>query len=540
MQAAQKWLAHRLNQWVVFLLVGGLLMRAAIATWLAPGFDEAYYYVYTLHPAWSYFDHPLLVGLSTALGPWLTGEVSQLTIRLGTLLLYTGALVFLYLTSATLFSARVATLTLAIATLVPIFQVAFGTLTVPDAPLMVFWGATLYVAALEFFRRPDYHPSSRLALLSVLVGFACLGKYHGFILGLGLVGFCLTSPRHRRALWSPWTLLGVGLFGITISPILWWNWQHDWVSFRFQSGRAVPRDRYELTGLLDTWLLGVAYLFPSLGLPLWWVSLRRAVEQAIAWVRPKSRSAQDLEAQALRNKQLLVLWMSLPLMLGFTFVGGYQQVLPTWPMPGFWAATLLLGQQAALWHQQAPRVVQRWLVASGAIAGVLITIALLHLTLGIVQKPSQYALFGGFWPPENDPSTELIDIQQLRQGFIESPQLQSSLATADFVFTNRYFLGGQIAMALEPISHKPITCLCEDLRGFAFWSNAQDWVGKSGLYITSERFKGTNTIEGYQPYFGSLEKIADVPIRRGGAVIQRFTVYHAENLRYAYPRPYGR
>jgi len=43
----------------VFLLVG-LLFRV-IAFWLYPGFDEAYYYLYSLHLDWSYFDHPVLV-----------------------------------------------------------------------------------------------------------------------------------------------------------------------------------------------------------------------------------------------------------------------------------------------------------------------------------------------------------------------------------------------------------------------------------------------------------------------------------------------
>ncbi len=52
------------------------------------------------------------------------------------------------------------------------------------------------------------------------------------------------------------------------------------------------------------------------------------------------------------------------------------------------------------------------------------------------------------------------------------------MKSANFVFTNRYYLGGQIAMAIEPVYHKPLTCLDPDLRGFAFWSKPQQWVGK--------------------------------------------------------------
>ncbi|WP_155726575.1 hypothetical protein [Microcystis aeruginosa] len=40
----------------VYLLIGGLLFRIIIALGLYPGYDEAYYYVYSHNLDWSYFD----------------------------------------------------------------------------------------------------------------------------------------------------------------------------------------------------------------------------------------------------------------------------------------------------------------------------------------------------------------------------------------------------------------------------------------------------------------------------------------------------
>lgn len=547
MQSAQKWLAQKANQSVLFLLVGGLLFRSVIAVWLYPGFDEAYYYVYSRHLDWSYFDHPVLVALTTGFGPWVTGEVSQFTIRLGPLILHTGSLILLYLTSVKLFSDKAARLTLAIATIVPIFQVGFGILTLPDSPLMFFWSASLCCAAYEFFPEPltqertlseavSYRPSDRLSYLGILVGLACLGKYHGFILGLGLVGFCLTSPRHRSALLSPWAWLGLGLFFITIFPILFWNMQHDWVSFGFQLKRGVPKDDYNLLGVGVVFLTDLAYLFPTLGLPLWWVSLRSGLAQATQLFSKKSLTYTG----ELQQKQSLILWVSLPLILGFTLMGGYQQILPTWPMPGFWSATLLLGQQAVSWQQQSRRWVRRWLRGSGIVVGSALLLALLHVATGTMQKPSQYALLGGFWPPEDDPSTELIDIKQLRRGFAESPVLSAALQNSSFIFTNRYYLGGQVAMALTPLTHIPITCLDKDLRGFAFWSRSDQWLGKDALYVTPATFhRQKSPLARYQTYFSSLQEIGTVPIRRGGTVTQVISVYQAKIQLLPYPRPYG-
>ena len=544
----------KFNKSVVALLLGGLLFRVVVAVWLYPGFDEAYYYLYTLHLDLSYFDHPPLVALTTGFGPWLTGEVSQFTIRLGTLILHTGALVLLYLTSARLFSTKAATLTLAIATFTPIFQIAFGVLTLPDSPLMFFWTASLYCAACEFFEKTPqqnlgstnsdflssrkYRPSYRLAILGLLVGLACLGKYHGFILGLGLIGFCLTSSRHRSALTSPWALLGLGLFIVAISPILIWNFQHEWVSFRFQSERGIPSGDYKLLDVFMTFLAGIGFLFPTIGLPLWWVSLQASLKQITQTWSKKSFAAEE----NIRQKQLLILWVTLPLIFGFTLIGGYRQILPSWPMPGFWGATLLLGQQVVSWQKSYPRRVRRWLWGTAIAVVSLSLFALLHMATGTLQKPSNYALFGGFVTPQDDPSTQLFDIQQLRQGFAESPILLSALQNSSFVFTNRYYLGGQIGMALTPLAKTPITTFDDDIRGFAFWSRPEQWLGKDALYlyITANRYTRQKKLtDKYKSYFKTIENIGSIPIRRGGAVIDVIQVFQAKTLLKPYPRPDG-
>ncbi len=518
------------DRWSAILLLIGLVVRGAIAYVLPVGFDEAYYYLYTQHLDWSYFDHPLLVALATGLGVWITGQATPFTLRWGALLLHTGALWFIYLTGKRLFAARTGWLTLAIASLVPIFMVGFGVMTLPDAPLMFFWAATLYIAAWEFFPEASestsspftYRPGPRLALLGLLVGLACLGKYHGAALGLGLLGFCLTQRPYWRVFTSPWLVVSAGLFSLAIAPILVWNAQYDWVSLRFQSGRAIPAQGYHLLDLLGTWLAGVAYLFPSFGLPLWWVS-GKALWQQISGSQRHSKPSPE---------NALLLWMSLPLMILFTLMGGYRPILPTWVTPGFWSATLLLGAAAS---QISRRWVWRWLVGSAAAIAPILLLALLHLNLGILQKPSQFALAGGFLPPATDASTQQISIHQLR-----TQLAQLNLAEqGDFLFTNDIFLAGQVALAIAPLPQRPITCLDPDPRGFAFWSTASEWVGQRGVLITRAE-QAERAIRQYQPYFATFQKVADLPLQRGGVVVQTLQIYQAGPLLRPYPRPYGK
>ena len=524
----------------IIILLAGFLMRLVISIWLNPGLDEAYYYLYTLHPDWSYFDHPPLVALTASIGVWLTGNVSQFTIRIGTLLLYTGSLIFLYLAALRLYTLQIAINTLAIASAIPIFQIAFGSLNSPDTPLLFFWAMSLWLAVQEFFDYRNYHPSYRLTLLCLTVGLACLGKYHGFVLGFGLIGFCLFSPNYRRALRSRWFWMGIPIFLLVISPVLYWNIQHDWVSFIFQSERAIPARSYHLDRAVITLSVEMLYLFPTFGIPLLWAIIRASIEQirSFNW-------QQYVRGGIFRNeweleKRGLILWLSLPLILGFTFVSGYQQIFPAWKMPGFWTATILLAERVAIGRRNSDiRVPYRWFFGSIGVIILLLSIALSHITLGTFQTPSKSSIFG-LLPIKTDTSTQMIDIQQLRQGFVGNSKLNLALKQADFVFTNRYYLGGYIGMAIEPIFHKPLTCFDSDPRGFAFWSTAKQWVGKNAIYVGSKTFDvDLDASKRYPQYFNKLTKLGEIPIRRGGEIVETVSVYQAQKMSKPFPRPYG-
>ena len=524
----------------IIILLVGFLVRLFISIWLNPGFDEAYYYLYTLHPDWSYFDHPPLVAFTTGIGVWLTGQVSQFTIRIGTLLLYTGSLIFLYLAALRLYTLQIAINTLAIASAIPIFQIAFGILNIPDTPLLFFWAMSLWLAAQEFFDYRVYRPSFRLTLLCLTVGLACLGKYHGFILGFGLVGFCLFSPNYRRAFRSHWFLIGIPVFLLTISPILYWNISHDWVSFRFQSERAVPNSSYQIDRVVVNLLIDMLYLFPTFGFPLLWAVIRSTILQLRNFKWQQYPSSRSFDREWELDKRGLLLWLSLPLILGFTIVSGYQQILPAWKMPGYWSATMLLAERISINRRYAhSRIPYRWFFGSIAVILLLFSIALSHVALGTFQTPGKSSIFG-LLPIKTDNSTQIFDIQQLRQGFVNNNKLNLALKQADFVFTNRYYLGGQIGMAIEPIFHKPLTCLDPDPRGFAFWSKPKQWVGKNAIYLGTKTFEvDLDAKNRYPSYFKKITKLGEIPIRRGGEVVETFSVYQAQTMLKAFPRPYG-
>ena len=74
------------------LIVDSGLLRLTWAASIGPGNDEAYHYLFTVHPALSYFDHPPMLALIEAAGISMAGgSVSTFSLRLGFVLLFAGS-----------------------------------------------------------------------------------------------------------------------------------------------------------------------------------------------------------------------------------------------------------------------------------------------------------------------------------------------------------------------------------------------------------------------------------------------------------------
>lgn len=543
---------HALWGW----LIGGLMFRGIVA-WLLPvGFDEGYYYAYSRHLNWSYFDHPPVIALTTGLGWWLTHHITPFTTRVGALGLYTLCLLAFYLTAKRLFNPQTGLIAVAIASISPLLWLTFGVLTSPDNGLILFWTLTLLIAVYEFFppqeavraalTPPRYRPSVRIVLLGLTLGLACLSKYHGFILGLGLVGFCLTSDRVRKALWSPWTGFSLLVFLLTLMPLWFWNSQNEWISFRFHLFLRFDGGEpslYRFRDAVGTWLLGILYLFPTIGFPLWWATGRALIEQfrrsPVFFLRVSSKATvgRSPQQQIVRERTAFILWISLPIALGFTLLGGKQNIYPAWPAPGFWGLTLLLAHGVTHWHY---RRIKRWLGGTTLAVGTLIFLALLHLSLGILQQPGNYSPLGGVVPVEQDGSTALLDVMQLRSQVAESPGLSQILQQTDFIFTDEFYLSAYIDMALHPLTTRPITCLSQDPRGYAFWYPSDQWVGQKAIYVTLASLHADRALlaSEFQPYFRDLTPLIDIPLQRGGVVTETLLFYQTTAMEQSYLYPY--
>ncbi len=73
----------------------------------------------------------------------------------------------------------------------------------------------------------------------LFAGLALLSKFTAVMLAPAVLAFALVPDWRRRWLFSPWPWLAALIAVVVFLPVLIWNAQHDWASFRFQFVRAV-------------------------------------------------------------------------------------------------------------------------------------------------------------------------------------------------------------------------------------------------------------------------------------------------------------
>jgi 4-amino-4-deoxy-L-arabinose transferase-like glycosyltransferase len=212
-------------------------LRLVAAAWTPLTFDEAYYWMWSKHLAFGYYDHPPMVAYVIRAGTMIAGD-TEFGVRLVSILLALPMSFAVYRTAAILFGGVRVAASAAIL-LNATLMAAVGTLIVtPDSPLLV-------AASFVLFFLAKVLQTGRGAwwlAVGAAVGCALLSKYTALFFGAGILIWLLAVPSQRHWLVTPWPYLG-GLAALAIfTPVILWNADHQWVSFIKQMGRARIED----------------------------------------------------------------------------------------------------------------------------------------------------------------------------------------------------------------------------------------------------------------------------------------------------------
>ncbi len=430
------------------------LGRLAVAATLPVGVDEAYSIGIARQISLSYYDHPPLHLWLVGLWARLTGSEDLFVLRLPFVALSAVSSLLLFALGRQLFSAAAGVWAAALFNVTLIFGVAHGTLILPDGPLLASaLGAAFVVSRILYAPRPG-EQLGNWALAGLLAGLALLSKYHGVLLIAGLFIFLVTTP-HRRLLLRPGPWLAAAIALVLLLPVLVWNLQHDWASFRFQSGRGGWGGEMRPFGVVESLFFQSIYLLP-------WIALGMAIVLIWALVRGPWRE----------RRWYLACLAILPIAI-FTGLTLFQRGLPHWQMPGWVFVLPLLGEALS----RLPRLL-RWLaaaiaVANGLLLGGLATVTTLQARTGQFDD-TVTSLF------RSDPTTSLMPWDGLRD-VLAAQDLPQNERT--FIATFNWIRAAQLNRLFG--KDIPVLCLCGDARHFRYLNPPADFAGWTGILIDS-------------------------------------------------------
>jgi 4-amino-4-deoxy-L-arabinose transferase-like glycosyltransferase len=476
------------------LILGGRLAVAALLP-LSP--QEAYYWVFSLHPAWSYFDHPPLTAYLIGFFTYLLGD-QAVAVRLGALLFSLGFSLLAYFLGKELFGPRVGFWTGTISTLLPSYAITALIIT-PDSPLVFFWTLSAYLTLRAVQNnRPGYHLLSGISL-----GLALLSKYTAVFFPASLFLFFLFTPDQRRQL-QRWELYGGwALAALIFSPVICWNARHDWASFAFQSTeRARELSKFSPADL-------GAFLATQIGVvtPLVFAGLAGSLGLGLKrFFRRKSW------------QESYLLSLSLPMIGLFTLVATREWVKMNWLIPAYLPLIVLM-----MGYYQKRVFAWSW-VYRGIAAWTWVTVGLFFIVLHLWPFVPQIKVSG---------SMDTLTGWEALADHLKSVQVDMPRPQDTFVLAWGHKTAAELEFHLK--GHPPVvaqTALGRKALAYDYWFDPVPHKGQDALFVWSEIENFPHEKSGLlQQYFVRIEPEETYTVYRGKHPLRAFRIYRCYGYR---------
>jgi 4-amino-4-deoxy-L-arabinose transferase-like glycosyltransferase len=256
----------------VIVIAAMTVLRIAYASLIDLRTDEAYYWTWSKEYVLSFLDHPPMIAWFIRFGTAIFGD-TNLGVRFGGIV----AMAVTQLLLADIVR-RVTHDTRAIvfAVLMPEAALYYGLLmskVAPDVALIPFSVAIIW----SLVRLAESNDPRWWLAAGLFGGLSLLSKFTVVLMLPAVVAFMLVPDWRFRQLRSPYPWLAALIALLLFSPVLIWNYQHDWASFRFQAVRATAVHEFSLRTVGDyiglQWGLVGFVLFPvvlsALGFTVW-------------------------------------------------------------------------------------------------------------------------------------------------------------------------------------------------------------------------------------------------------------------------------
>ena len=457
------------TEWFWGLLLLVTLWKVFAASKMGLIFDECYYWEWSLHPQAGYYDHPPLTGWLIASGRSLFGH-SPLAVRFwaivsGVILALTGRLL-----AFQMFGKETGNRAGIFLLLAPIFA-GNSLLMTPDTFLMPAWALAVFFAWKGSRERAAF---TWWFAAGAAAGLGLLSKYTMVLYYCALGVLWLSTPERRGRLFLGITAAALVSL-VFFLPVIWWNSQHEWVSFQNQMRHGFYNEHHSLVNfnnLTDYTAFLIILVSPILGLFCFRSAATRLLDE--------------------RYRFLAIFYWTV--VLFFAFSAAKAHIEANWPMAAFVTGLILVAadweRYSKTWRNAA--LIILLIADGGAVLGVGYLcfpkdspLAIQNLSfnkdflkkcLGPIPQSNQIAASA---------EQKFIELQTRLEEFLGPQRVALAVADefkksgADFLCLSSYQFAGVIAFyapELEPVMWLPY------LGRYRFpWIEDTVWKGKTAL-----------------------------------------------------------
>lgn len=465
--------------------------------------DEAYYWQWSRHLDWGYYDNTPLLALVIRVFTSLLGT-NEMAVRMGAVVSGLAVSAFVYSIAKKLFDAQIAFASILLLNIIP--EYAGGAVIATQDPIQLgFWAASVYT-----LMRARDGGWSWWILAGILTGITAMAKLNGLWLLPATLLYLAVSPPQRHWLKKPQPYIAAVLAAIVFSPFVWWNHTHQnafWTHIGVMGSRSHEND-------------GLKWFFRFLGdqalllSPLLLLTLFRSL--LAGW----------MEGRRKQNDALLFVWApTITVFMLTALVSLRSKVEGNWPAAAYITGAILLGIALTRLWQSRSIGSRAWVIASCALSMLITSFALF-------PQPF-YAMGAAALFKKHPESDRLNEFHGWRTMAARVQTERDAMGTNPFIFGINYRMPSEAAFYLPDHPQTYSLFLHDRANEYMFWENQKDLIGRDAILIHDA--PTTDHIDDARAVFESVEVMPPLKITRpevyGSAPVRTIQIYRCHNFK---------
>ncbi|MEW6214400.1 MAG: glycosyltransferase family 39 protein [Nitrospirota bacterium] len=469
--------------------------------------DEAHYWEWSRRLDWSYYSKGPIIAYLIYFSTFIFGD-TLFGIRIMAVIFSALSSVILYILSKRLYDESVGLFSAILIQIVPLFS-TYGILFTIDSPFIFFWllSLLLFWKAISNqesgVRSQKSNPPNPLdksplppftkgglgginlywLLLGLSVGLGLLTKYTMAFFYLCAFLFLLLSKENRKFLLTKGPYIAFFISLVVFSPVIIWNANHDWFTFRHTAGQAHLSSQWSVVS--SQWLKN---FFEFLGSQIGVITpiLFGMMFYALFKLQKSNRNPQSS----------FLFWLSIPVITFFLLKSLHAKVQANWALPGYLTGIIAFSEfylrnvippnpptppLGKGWYDSQPRGLRGILKGGKGGFGKKILVAVAITISLTVTSIAHYPLMLDL-PAKQDPTYRLRGWKALGVEVTELHE-QMSATRPVFIFSDRYQISSELAFYVK--GHPVTYCinLGRRMNQYDLWSGFNNLLHHDAIFV---------------------------------------------------------